>query len=107
MQPRSDTVSYELSHYAEAVFFNQLLYGRSNIADGVADPHRVDSPVQRIARHIQQLLQLRRNSLTYRHRDRRISVVAVQHHSAVDRNDIAFLQHPPFRRNAVHHFLVH
>lgn len=37
----------------------------------------------------------------------RIAVVAVEHDSAVNRNDVALLQHPFFRRDAVHNLFIH
>ncbi len=44
--------------------------------------------------------------LAHRHRDRRVAVKAIDNRAAVDRDDVAFLQNPLLRRNAVHHFTV-
>ena len=45
--------------------------------------------------------------IAYRNRNRRIAVVAVQHHTAIDGNNISRFQHPPLRRDAVHDLVVH
>ena len=62
---------------------------------------------QRLAGHIQQLPQVGRNIVAYRHRDRRITVIAVQNHATVDGDDVAGVQHPRFRRDTVNDLAVH
>src|ERR1039458_7976720 len=36
-----------------------------------------------------------------------IAIVAIEHYAAINRNDVAFLQRPLFRRDAVHNLFVH
>src|SRR6202044_1428436 len=99
VQPGPDTVSYKLAYYAEAVGFHQLLYGGSHIANRIADSRRFNSVRERLAGYIQQLLQLGLDLIAHRNRYRRIPVVAVQNHAAIDGDDIAGFQHPLFRRD--------
>src|SRR5580692_3164053 len=56
VQPRPDAVSYKLTHHAESGDFYMFLHRRAHIADRVADPRLLDSPVQRRFSHFEQLL---------------------------------------------------
>src|SRR5579863_3145041 len=107
VQPRADSVSYELAHHAESCRFDVLLNSRPNITDRVADSRLLNAAVERSFRHIQKLFQLRLQAIPDGNRDRRVAVVAVEHHTAVDRNDVALFQPALFRRDAVHNLFIH
>src|SRR5436305_12714482 len=92
MQPCPDPVTDKLTYYAESGGFNMLLHCRANISHRVPDPHVLDSSIQGSLGHFQQLLDLRLQSISHRHCDRRVSVVAVEHHDTIDRYDVAFVQ---------------
>src|SRR5690349_5803559 len=84
MQPCPDPVTNKLTYYAESRGFNMLLHCRANISHGVPDPYLLNPSIQGSFGHVQQLLDLRLQPVSHRHRDRRITVVAVEHHAAVD-----------------------
>src|SRR5512146_381761 len=88
----SNSVSHELSDHAESVRFHDLLYGGADVANGIADAGRFDSPKQRLLGDFQQLAKFGTDAVAYRNRDRRISVVAVKDDAAVDRNDVPFTE---------------
>src|SRR4051812_49941689 len=48
------------------------------------------------------LLQFRADLITYGNRNRRVAIVAVEHYSAVDRNNVPRLQHSFVGWNPVH-----
>jgi hypothetical protein len=58
MQTRSDSMSYKLTHHAEAVGFNVFLSGSSHITNGLAQPYFRDGFLQRCFSHVEQFLQL-------------------------------------------------
>src|SRR5262249_57454066 len=89
----ADSVSYKLSNNADSVGFNHLLHRSTDITDRAADPRGLDRSFERCLRYIKQLLDLRLEVIPDRNRHCRVSVVAVQNHAAVDRDDIAFLQY--------------
>ena len=86
----------EVAHHREPVRLDVLLHGMSDIGHPGARTHPLNRLVQRLLGDFQQSLPLRRNRIAHCNRDRRISVIAVQHHAAVDRNDVARFQHPLF-----------
>src|SRR6266849_3333402 len=106
VQPRADTVANKLSNYAEAVGLDMLLNRGSNVAHRVADAHLLNSAVKRFFRDRQQLAQFRLDRFD-RNRNRSVSVVPIEHHAAIDGDDIAFLHRPLFRRNAMHDLFIH
>src|SRR5207245_4753912 len=107
MHAGTNAVSHELSHYAEAVGFDKVLHRSAHIPHGIADASRLDTPVQRSFRDFEQLAHLRRDRIVDRNRDRGVAVVAIQHHAAIDGNNVTGLKHAPFRRDAVNDFLIH
>src|SRR5215469_8710374 len=106
MQLGSNPVPDKLSHYAETRGLHKRLHSRTNISHRISDPHFLDAAIQRIFSDLQQLLQFRRDLFTHRHRDRRISVISVEYHATVDRNDIAGFQNSLLRRNPMHDLFV-
>ena len=70
-----------------------------------AGPHLLDRLVQRLLGHPQQRRRFLRH-LADRQRDRAVAVVAVERRADVDRDDVALLQHPPARRDAVDDLFV-
>src|SRR6185312_5293314 len=107
VQPGPDSVSYELTDYAEAIGFDHFLHARADIAYRAANARRLNRALQRSLRYVEQLLDLRLQMVPNRNRHGRICIVAVEHHTAVDRNDVAFLQHALGGWNAVHDLLIH
>src|ERR1051326_970928 len=106
VEPRPDTVSDEFADHAEAVGFHQFLHRRSDIAHSVADARRFDAAVQRVSRDRQQLLDFRLQPVADRHRHCRIAVEAVEHHAAVDGNNVSRVQLALLRRDAVHDLVI-
>src|SRR5581483_10488534 len=97
----------KLAYNAEAVCLNVFLHRRANIADGISDLRLLYRLVQRRFRYFEQLLALRGNFITYSNGNRRIAVISVQHHTAIDRNNVSGLQHPLRRRDPVHDLVIH
>src|SRR5882724_2254693 len=102
----TDAVPDKLAHYRETVLLDQALHRVANVAEAVARAHLFDGAVERVAGHIQQLLQLRLN-LADRNRYRRIREISIHFHAEVDRDDVAFLQLALRRRNPVNDLAVH
>src|SRR5260370_11065981 len=107
VQPRSDAMPNKLPHYAEAVGFDMLLDGGAHITHGIAHSRLLDAAIERSLGDFQQFSQLRLYRFTHWHRDRGIPIVAVEHHSAVNGNDVALFQYALFRRNAMHNLFIH
>src|SRR5208283_4867973 len=106
VQLRSDAVPDKFPNYAEARRFHVLLDRRSNVPNRVANLHLLDAPIERCFGYFEQLLQFRREFVAYRYRNGGVSVIAVEDHTAVDRNDVARLEDPLFRRDPMHDLLV-
>ena len=70
-----------------------------------ARPHALDRLVERLLGDPQQRRRLFRH-LADRQRDRAVAEVAVERRADVDRDDVAFVQHPAARRDAVDHLFV-
>src|SRR5271163_353669 len=79
----ADAVSHEFSHHRVTVLLGPALHRVAHIAEAVARAHLIDGAVERLASHVQQLLQLRRN-LPHRHGHRRIRKVAIHFHPEID-----------------------
>src|SRR3954454_17677723 len=107
VQTSSNAVSYELTHYAESGGLDVLLDYGSHVADRIADSCLLNSAVQRTLCHFQKLLKLGLQAVAHRYRDCRISVIAVEHDTAVDRDDVSLFQHSLFRGNAVNDLFIH
>src|SRR5438128_1685488 len=103
---RSDTMPDKFANHRKTVLLDQALHRITDIAEPVARAHLVNRTVERLSRHVQQLLPFR-PALPARNRDRRIRVVPVHFHSEVDGYDVAFLQLPLRRRNPVNDLTVH
>ena len=100
-------MSHELANHAETGSFYVFLHGAANIAHRIPNTRLLDPPVQRLFGHFQQFAQLGSDFISHRHRNGCIAVVAVQHHPAVDRNNIARIEGALFRRDTVHNLFVH
>src|SRR5580693_1603668 len=107
VEPGSDTVAHELAHYTETISLYKFLHRRAYIADRVADPRLLDALIQRSFRDLEQLANFRFDRIVHGHGNRSVAVVSIENHTAIDGNDVARLQHPLFRRNAVHNLFVH
>src|SRR5438309_811590 len=107
VQPRSDAMPNKLPHHAEAVGFYMLLDGGAHITHGIAHSRLLDATIERSLGDFQQFSQLRLYRFTHWNRDRSIPIVAVEHDSAVNGNDVALFQYAFFRRNAVHNLFIH
>src|SRR5579872_1820752 len=107
VQVRADSVSHKLAHYAESGGFDMFLHRRAHVADGIANHGILNPAVERLFGYRQQLLQFFLYRVADRNRDRRVAIVAVQNHAAIDRNNVAFFQDPFFRRDAVHDLVIH
>src|SRR5215469_3205891 len=105
MEAGPDAMTYELAHNAETVGLDQFLNGRAHIADRVTHPDRLDPPIQRCFCDFQQLLHVRRH-VSYRDGDSGVTVIAIKYDTTIDRNYVARLEHPLFRRDTVHDLLV-
>src|SRR6185437_6747208 len=106
VKPRADAMSDKFSYYAEAVGFDVLLHGGADISYCVSYPSLLNALVERRFSHFEQLLQFRRELAIYRDGYRRVSVVAVKHYAAINRNNVARLQYPLGGRDPVHNFFI-
>ena len=68
-------------------------------------PHALDRLVERLFGHPQQPRRFLRHRPD-RQRDRAVAEIPVERRADVDRNDVAFVQHPAARRNPVDHLVV-
>src|SRR5580693_319146 len=102
----SDAVSHKLAHHTKTVRFYKFLHRCAYIADRVADPRLLDALIQRGFRHLEQLAYFRLDRIIHRHGDRSVAVVSIENHTAIDGNDVARLQHPLFRRDAVYDLFI-
>src|SRR5271156_2929932 len=107
MHPGPNTVADKVPDYTEPVRLYHFLYRCANIPQRCPGAYYPDGSLERCLGHVQQPLGLRRYCRSHRNRDRGITVVAVEHHPTVDRNDIPVVEHALFGGNAVHHLLVH
>src|ERR1700690_783907 len=91
VQLRSNSVSNKIPYYAESRRFHVLLDRRSNMPNRVANLRLLDAFVERRFRHLEQLLQFTGERLADRHGNGCVSVVAVEDHSAIDRDNVTGL----------------
>src|SRR5215472_4473239 len=103
---RSDTVAYKLPHHRETVLLDPTLHRVTDVAQAVARAHLFDRAIQRLAGHIQELLQLRAD-FPDGHGDGRVGVIAVDLHAEVDRNHVALAQFALGRAKSVHDLAIH
>src|SRR5450755_1485875 len=106
VQTRPDSVPYELSHHAEAIGFDIFLDSRADVADRVPDPRLFDALIQRSLGNFEQLAPFFGNRSIHRNRNRGVAVIAIHHHAAVDRNDVAGFEHPLFGGDAVNNLFI-
>ena len=98
----------KLPHHAEPVRLDHFLHRGADIAQRRARLHRLGSPAQaKPSVTSSRRLGFGQQILPTGNRDRGVPVEPIDHHAAVDRNNVALAQHPLCRRNAVHYFLVH
>src|SRR6185437_13421732 len=89
VKSRADAMSDKFSYYAEAVGFDVLLHGGTDVSYCVSYPRLLNALVQRGFSHFEQLLQFRRELAIYRDGYRRVSVVTVKHYAAINRSNVA------------------
>ena len=94
MHPLADAVADELPHDGTPVRLDVLLHGVADVRNPVAGPRAPNGLVERFLGHPQQLRCVFRH-LPDRQRDRAVAEVPVERRADVDRDDVAFLQHPP------------
>ena len=105
MKRHPNTVTDEFSDNREAVRFNMPLDRVTDIRHVPPDPHLLDGKLKRAACHSQQVHGSVGN-VPHRHRDRRVPIEPVEHHTHVERDDIP-LNERRRRRNPVHDRVVH
>ena len=106
MQSRPNAVAHKFPHHAEAIGFHKFLDGSAHISDGIANSRLLDALIQRGFGDLEQLASLLGDRSVYRNRDSGIAVIAIHHHTAVDRNNVARLQRPLLGRDAMDDFLI-
>jgi len=84
VQLRANAVANEFTHRAEASSFHMLLDSGANIANRITNARLLNSAIQRCFRNFQQFLSLRLHRRAHRHGDRRVAIVTVEHHAAVN-----------------------
>src|SRR5579859_2772705 len=84
MKSRSNSVPDELPHHAETSRLYVLLHRGSDVSNRVADSYLLNSSIQGSFGHLQQLLQFRVKTTPNRHRNRSVSVIALEHGAAID-----------------------
>src|SRR5215470_15299424 len=101
----ADAVPYEGAHHPEAMALAVHLHGVRDVADAIAHAALHDGLVEALPRHVDELLHPGRHR-AHGEGDRAVAVVALDHATEVEPDDVALLQAALGRRDAVHHLLV-
>ena len=101
MEILAHAVTAELRHDRAAVGARVCIARRSDIAEEVPRPRRLDAEIHALFRHLDEMRSFRRRPAADDIHARRISIVAVEDRRDVDVHDIAFLQDRLLRRYAM------
>ena len=85
---------HKLPDNAEPVGLDVFLHSATDVPNGVADLGLFNRFIERRLGHFQQLLTLRRNRIAYSDGYRGVTVISVEHHTAINRNNISGFEDP-------------